>query len=98
MSKPKVIITFCEGCRWMLRATWCAQEVLSTFHGQLSGVDLCVGASGEFTVSVHLDGHATLLWDRAAEQGFPEMAELKRRLRDVIAPDQSLGHCEIQTD
>lgn len=35
-----------------------------------------------------------LLWDRKARSGFPELPELKRLIRDQIAPTQSLGHSE----
>lgn len=35
-----------------------------------------------------------LLWDRKQRGGFPDLAELKRLVRDKIAPEQSLGHSE----
>lgn len=35
-----------------------------------------------------------LLWDRKQRGGFPELPELKRLVRDKIAPAQSLGHSE----
>jgi len=35
-----------------------------------------------------------LVWDRKAEGGFGDVAELKRRLRDVIAPERQLGHSD----
>ena len=34
------------------------------------------------------------LWDRATDGGFPEVKELKRRVRDEIAPGRGLGHNE----
>jgi selenoprotein W-related protein len=34
------------------------------------------------------------VWCRKADAGFPELAELKRRIRDRIAPGKSLGHSE----
>jgi selenoprotein W-related protein len=34
------------------------------------------------------------VWSRAAEGRFPELKELKQRLRDVIAPERSLGHSD----
>ena len=36
----------------------------------------------------------TLLWDRKTEGGFPEVKELKRRVRDVIEPGRDLGHVD----
>lgn len=35
-----------------------------------------------------------LLWDRKTEGGFPEVKELKRRVRDVIDPQRDLGHVD----
>lgn len=35
-----------------------------------------------------------LLWDRKSQGGFPDLAELKRLVRDKIAPGLSLGHSE----
>ncbi|WFD37035.1 hypothetical protein MCUN1_003927 [Malassezia cuniculi] len=37
-----------------------------------------------------------LLWDRKAQGGFPDLAELKRLVRDKIAPGLSLGHSDIK--
>ena len=87
---PRVTIQYCDQCRWMLRAAWCAQELLTTFHGQLGEVALIPGAGGIF--DVRCDGE--LLWSRKDEGGFPELKALKQRLRDQIAPDQSLGHSD----
>jgi len=68
-----------------------AQEILSTFADHLSEVAIGPGGSGEFTVYVD----QTLVWDRKVEGGFPEIKELKRRVRDHVAPSQSLGHCDL---
>ncbi|WFD43205.1 hypothetical protein MPSI1_001860 [Malassezia psittaci] len=35
-----------------------------------------------------------LIWDRKQQGKFPELPELKRLIRDRIAPSQSLGHSE----
>lgn len=91
MAKPKVRIVFCEGCKWALRAGWYAQELFSTFHGKLAGVDLMVGESGQFQVWVD----DTRIWDRKEDDGFPEAADLKRRVRDAMGSDESLGHCDL---
>ena len=41
------------------------------------------------------DEHApVVLWDRRRDGGFPEITELKRRVRDVVAPDKPLGHSD----
>lgn len=35
---PMVEIEYCTGCRWMLRAAWLAQELLTTFEKDIRGV------------------------------------------------------------
>ncbi|MBT65435.1 MAG: SelT/selW/selH selenoprotein [Puniceicoccaceae bacterium] len=89
--KPAIEIEYCPGCRWLLRAAWTAQELLTTFESELGAVTLRPSdVSGTFHVSV--EGQA--LWDRKAEGRFPEMKELKQRVRDHIAPQRHLGHSE----
>ncbi len=87
---PRVSIQYCDQCRWMLRATWCAQELLTTFQGQLGEVALIPGSGGIF--EVRCDG--VVLWSRKDDGGFPELKALKQRVRDQIAPGQSLGHSD----
>ncbi|MBE7184643.1 MAG: SelT/SelW/SelH family protein [Methylobacterium mesophilicum] len=86
----RVSILFCTQCRWLLRAGWMAQELLSTFGTELGEVALVPGTGGVFRIEV--DG--ALVWERERDGGFPDAAELKRRVRDVIAPEKSLGHSE----
>ena len=89
--KPVVTITYCVGCKWLLRAGWMAQELLQTFGETLGGVTIAPAESpGTFKITV--DG--TLLWDRKRDGGFPEAKELKQRLRDVIEPARELGHSD----
>jgi selenoprotein W-related protein len=47
-TKPRVEITYCTGCRWLLRAAWMAQELLSTFSDELGEVALRPGSGGVF--------------------------------------------------
>lgn len=61
-----------------------------TFEDELGGVALIPGRGGTFDVRL---GDETL-WSRAAEGRFPELKELKQRLRDRIAPDRPLGHSD----
>lgn len=89
-AQPRVEIIYCRQCRWLLRAGWMAQELLVTFEDELGGVTLVPGRGGIFEVSV--DG--AVLWSRATEGRFPELKELKQRLRDRIAPDRPLGHSD----
>ena len=89
-AKPRVEIRYCTQCRWLLRAAWLAQELLTTFESELGEVALIPGSGGIFEVRV--DGE--LLWSRKGEGRFPEAKELKQRLRDRVAPGKDLGHSE----
>lgn len=44
--KPRVTITYCTQCQWLLRAAWLAQELLSTFAAELGEVALQPGSGG----------------------------------------------------
>lgn len=94
MSDPRrpqrVTIKYCRQCRWLLRATWYAQELLTTFDEELDEVALCPGTGGVFEITVA----SVTIWDRATDRGFPEIKQLKQRIRDQIAPDKSLGHSD----
>jgi selenoprotein W-related protein len=89
-AKPRVEIRYCTQCRWLLRAAWLAQELLTTFETELGEVALIPGSGGIFEVRV--DGE--LVWSRKDEGRFPEAKELKQRLRDRVAPGKDLGHSE----
>ena len=87
---PRVEIEYCTQCRWLLRAGWTAQELFTAFQAELGEVALVPGTGGIFEVRVG----EQVVWSRAAEGRFPELKELKQRLRDVIAPERSLGHSD----
>ena len=87
---PRVEIEYCTQCRWLLRAGWTAQELLTTFQAEIGEVALVPGTGGIFDVRVG----DQVVWSRAAEGRFPELKELKQRLRDVIAPGRPLGHSD----
>lgn len=88
--KPRVTITYCNQCQWLLRAAWMAQELLQTFGDSLGEVALAPGTGGIFTVTV--DG--TLIWDRKEREGFPDAKVLKQLVRDKIDPHRDLGHSD----
>jgi selenoprotein W-related protein len=90
VREPRLEIEYCTQCRWLLRAAWVAQELLTTFEGELGEVALQPGTGGVFQVRVG----GTVVWDRKAEGGFGDVAEIKRRVRDVIAPERELGHSD----
>lgn len=89
-TKPSVDIQYCTQCRWLLRAAWYAQELLTTFEDELESVALRPGAGGVFNVTL---GGETI-WSRKDEGRFPEAKELKQRIRDRIAPEMDLGHAD----
>ncbi|KAG6062340.1 hypothetical protein E4U32_002518 [Claviceps aff. humidiphila group G2b] len=109
---PCVTIRFCTQCRWMLRAAYYAQELLSTFSTSLGQVSLQPSTGGIFTITIQTGsspdvagmgtatGTATgaeevqVLWDRKRDGGFPEVKDLKRRVRDVVEPGRNLGHVD----
>jgi selenoprotein W-related protein len=90
MPKPRIEIVYCTQCRWLLRAAWLAQELLTTFEQEIGEVALQPGTGGIF--EVRADGK--LAWSRANEGRFPEAKELKQRIRDLIAPEKDLGHSD----
>jgi len=67
-----------------------AQELLTTFDQEISELTLKPGTGGIFEVSANDE----LVWSRKAEGKFPEITELKQRVRDCIAPEKNLGHSE----
>lgn len=87
---PRIEVEYCTGCRWLPRAAWMAQELLTTFEAELGEVALVPGSGG--VLDVRLDGE--LVWSRSDEGRFPELKELKQRIRDRVAPDRSLGHSD----
>jgi selenoprotein W-related protein len=90
VPQPRIEIEYCTQCRWLLRAGWTAQELLTTFPAELGEVALVPGSGGVFDVRV--DGDT--IWSRKAEGGFPDLPELKRLVRDRVAPSRHLGHTE----
>ncbi|KAE8144266.1 Rdx family-domain-containing protein [Aspergillus avenaceus] len=97
-TKPKITIKYCTQCKWMLRAAYFAQELLSTFSTDLGEVSLIPVTGGIFTVTIyHGEGRSkvqTVLWDRKSNGGFPEVKVLKSLVRNVIDPSRDLGHTD----
>ena len=91
--KPIIKIEFCTQCRWLLRAAWTAQELLTTFQEELGAVTLEPSTGGVFRIFLS----ESLLWCRKERGGFPEMKELKQIIRDRAFPDKNLGHSDAPT-
>ncbi|WP_083421903.1 SelT/SelW/SelH family protein [Arsenicibacter rosenii] len=89
--KPTVTIEYCPKCGWLLRSAWMAQELLTTFTGDVHGVLLHPSeVSGRFTISI--DGQE--IFNRKVAGRFPEIKELKQLVRDIVNPEKSLGHSD----
>jgi selenoprotein W-related protein len=93
-GKPRVAITYCRQCNWMLRAAWMAQEILSTFSEVIGEVALIPSTGGAF----HIEVAGELIWERKRDGGFPDVRTLKQRVRDRIEPERDLGHIDAPAD
>ena len=90
MIKHHIEITYCTQCRWLLRAAWLAQELLTTFEQDLASVALKPGSSGIFDITVNQQ----LIFSRKVAGRFPEAKEVKQLVRDQIDPARDLGHSD----
>ena len=88
MAAPRVEITYCTKCKFLLRASWMAQELLSTFGDQLGEVAIVSGSGGIFEIT--LDGE--VIATNADHAPMPDPSAVKRLIRDRVAPDQQIGH------
>ncbi|KAI5117500.1 hypothetical protein M0805_009669 [Coniferiporia weirii] len=99
LPAPSVTVEFCDRCRWLHRATWVSTELLITFPSPtLKGVHIvplnAEETAGRFRVWLSMENGSVLVWDRKIEGKFPELKELKQRIRDHIQPGKSLGHSD----
>jgi selenoprotein W-related protein len=88
MPSPRIAITYCTKCRFLLRASWMAQELLTTFADELGEVAIVPGAGGIFEVALDGDVIAT----NRDGAPMPDPSLVKRAVRDRIAPDRKIGH------
>lgn len=89
--KPVITLEYCPKCNWLLRAAYMAQEILTTFTDEVGAVTLKQSEiSGQYCIYVN----DTKVFDRKEYGGFAEIKEIKQIIRDVIAPDKSLGHSD----
>jgi selenoprotein W-related protein len=91
MEQPIIEIAYCTKCRWLTRASWISQELLSTFSSEIGGITLIPSdIAGIFEIRC---GRETI-WERGKNRGMPEIKKLKQKVRDIIAPDKNLGHID----
>ena len=67
-----------------------AQELLSTFETDLAEVSLRPGTGGVFVITYN----GEVIWDRKTDGAFPDVKQLKQRVRDHLDPDRDLGHLD----
>lgn len=91
LKKPEITIEYCPKCGWLLRAAYMAQELLTTFVEELRSVTLKPSETGgRYTIFIN----EKQVYDRKKAGHFPEAKELKQLVRDIIAPEKTLGHSD----
>lgn len=90
MSTARVRIRYCPKCGWLLRASWMAQELLTTFGDDITELCLIPSGIGVFDVEVN----NIVVWSREEKNGFPQIKDLKKRVRDILSPERDLGHID----
>jgi selenoprotein W-related protein len=90
-TKPVITIEYCPKCGWLLRAAYMAQELLTTFSEELSGVTLKPSeVAGRYIITIN----DTVVFDRKVHGGFAEIKDIKQLVRDQVSPGKSLGHSD----
>ena len=87
----QIRIEYCSKCRFMMRATWVAQELLQTFDENLDQIAL---APSKEAAIFELTLNNTLIWNRKVDGNMPDIKKIKQRIRDQIIPEKNLGHSD----
>ena len=91
MEKPHIEIEYCTKCKWLTRASWISQELLSTFNDEIGGITLITSdVAGIFEIRSDRE----IIWERSKKGGMPEIKKLKQKVRDLVAPEKKLGHID----
>ena len=90
LKSPRISILYCQQCRWMMRAAWLAQEILTTFSEDIGEVALQPGNGGILEIRLNDE----LIFSRKESGRFPEAKEIKQLIRDQIDPKRDLGHSD----
>ena len=71
-----------------------AQELLTTFTGDLNGVMIQPSdTSGAY--NIYVDDN--IIFSRKEQERFPDIKELKQMIRDIVDPERHLGHSDKKT-
>src|SRR4026207_833591 len=92
-ASPNVAITYCRLCGWLLRASWMAQELLTTFAEDLGSVTMIPDDNGG---GVEGRVERRITWTRAEHPRVPGIKELEQVVRDEVAPERALGHSDAK--
>jgi len=65
-NRRRVEIKYYTQCRWLMRATWMAQELLTTFESELREVALVPGTGGIFEIRMDEE----MIWFRKEKNVF----------------------------
>ncbi len=67
------------------------RELPPNFSEDIRGVSLIPGnQAGIFEIRCGRD----IIWERGKKNGMPQIKDLKRKVRDLVAPDKDLGHID----
>lgn len=91
-TEHHIVIEYCPKCKWLPRAAWMAQELLGTFEELDVDVTLVKALPGAFNIIC--DNREIYL--KKKDGGFPEPMLIKQKIRDIIAPEMSLGHSDVK--
>jgi selenoprotein W-related protein len=91
MEKARITITYCTKCRWLLRAAWLGQELLTTFENEIAELALIPDSTGGVFLITAGD---KVIFSREKGDSFQDIKEIKQRIRDHIAPGKALGHSD----
>jgi len=100
-GKVDIFFEYCSACRWMLRASWIAMELLTTFvkEDRLASVTLIPTGGGGMQEEeggiFRVSANDAVLWDRKVIGRFPESKEVKQLVRDIVDPTKDLGHSDV---
>ena len=90
MERGTIEIFYCAKCKWLARAAWLAQEILTTFENELESVAIKPGSTGQFDVVVNNQ----VVFSRNRDKSSPEPKQIKQMVRDIVCPGKSLGHID----
>jgi len=76
----RVEIHYCQGCGFLPRAAWMAQELLAAFERRVGEVALIAADAGVF--EIRFDGQR--LYSRDHDGGFPEPRLVKQAIRQQL--------------